>query len=78
MKKYLTLLVVPVLLVTLIVPRGAQAATPNLSLATLQQIVTLYEAIFRLQMQLIALQGGTTLGHPFIGGGNGEVILQAA
>lgn len=59
MKKYLTLLVVPVLLVTLIVPRGAQAATPNLSLATLQQIVTLYEAIFRLQMQLIALQGGT-------------------
>lgn len=58
MKKYLTLLIVPVLMLTLVLPRGAQAATPNLSLATLQQIVTLYEAVFRLQMQLIALQGG--------------------
>ena len=59
MKKYLTLLIVPVLMLMLVLPRGAQAATPNLSLATLQQIVTLYEAIFRLQMQLIALQGNT-------------------
>ncbi len=59
MKKYLTLLIVPALMLTLILPRGAEAATQNLSIATLQQIVILYEKIFQLQMQLIALQSGT-------------------
>lgn len=59
MNKYLTLLVVPVLLLTLIVPSGAQAATTSQTIATLQQLVQLYQRLLELQLQLEALQSGT-------------------
>jgi hypothetical protein len=57
MKKYFTLLVIPVLLLTLIIPQGAQAATTNQTIAKLQQIVLLYQRLLQLRVQLDALQG---------------------
>lgn len=61
MKKYITWMVVPVLMFVLIVPTGAQAAT--VSVANQQQIAYLYTLVAQLQAQLNALlaqTGGAT------------------
>ena len=61
MKKYITWMVVPVLLFVLVVPTGAQAAT--VSAANQQQIAYLYAMVAQLQAQLnalLALNGGAS------------------
>ncbi len=61
MKKYITWLVVPVLLFVLVVPTGAQAAT--VSATNQQQIAYLYAMVAQLQAQLnalLALNGGAS------------------
>jgi hypothetical protein len=57
MKKYFTFLVIPVLLLTLIIPQGAQAATTSETIVRLQQIVQLYQRLLQLRIQLDELQG---------------------
>jgi hypothetical protein len=56
MKKYIQLLVLPVLLLTLVVPNAAFAQTTYQSAAVQQQIAYLYSLVAQLQAQLLALQ----------------------